>query len=529
MNRQSLEFISRPFPLYMIGDSHSLIFKDLLFKDNQLNQYFITRDRYCPGVVAQNFTDAKRELHHSLQHMLYAEKLLVPYEKGMKPLHSHTSEYAEDLTRAMESHRSEPHLVIFAGELDLRHIFLKQFTLQQDFVLPPDIAVKCSALHTLPSPSNPEIVVYDLVLKLASQILDPLFTGIKQLKAMGFKQLYLHSVPPPTLDDQRFQQVNQFYCSALMRYKSALLFNHLIQKCCQQETIEFIDLWPDVTIDGILSQQFSLDGIHLNKAAAFITVEKVIHALKINHQNTQAARRLYHYSYNQSKAHLQNQPGAIDYQAYSNFVKDGYLSIELDSTKVDNYFNSLEFTLDFCQQHMNLEWIGASTISGIQGLKTAQKTRKQLSILLELLYDYPVKQSIQSCLGTEFRILNFIPMLYQGKASIPIPPDENFIQPEGVLRGFIFADDSEIDSLSFYKKSGLKIDVQIHSAQILILNSEVISIPNFQAGNIQKLTEIFIGCLLPEQSNFGISTHLNYWPVEPLNITKDALEFYQLA
>jgi hypothetical protein len=53
-----LEYIPQPIPIYMIGESHCVVFTDRIFREKRyLNETFIGRCMYLPGVSTHDFVE----------------------------------------------------------------------------------------------------------------------------------------------------------------------------------------------------------------------------------------------------------------------------------------------------------------------------------------------------------------------------------------------------------------------------------------------------------------------------------------
>src|SRR5690348_2724354 len=90
-----LDFAPQPIPLYMIGESHCMIFKDRLFTEtSRLNQTFVTRGLFIPTITAHNFVE-NGALNGEILKVLMGEMLLTGGARGwtaenIRPLHMGT-------------------------------------------------------------------------------------------------------------------------------------------------------------------------------------------------------------------------------------------------------------------------------------------------------------------------------------------------------------------------------------------------------------------------------------------------------
>lgn len=256
-----VEFLARPIPIYIIGDSHVLIYSNLLFQEKKIfKTNFITRSKYCSGLTANNFTDGDGKLNPILLQALSSEFLLDDNEQGVH------------LAGARDVLVNDPTLVFFCGDIDLRYVFLRQLGPTVDFHLPFNV----TDLEQLSSLESPTIIPYALVLEQAKKMLHPLLIGLQKLKTMGFQNVFIHNLPPPTLDEAAYQRLNGYSVPASLRYKATILFNLILEDYANQLELKFLNIWDEVTINNQRNSVFNLDAVHLNKQAAYLSLKKLI-------------------------------------------------------------------------------------------------------------------------------------------------------------------------------------------------------------------------------------------------------------
>ena len=96
-----------------------------------------------------------------------------------------------------------------------------------------------------------------------------MFSGIRTLREIGFQRLFLHSLPPPGLLAATWGK------PVRLRYKITILANQLFAEFCAENDVGFLDIWEDVTTDGLRNMDFDLDDTHLNLASATVTMNRL--------------------------------------------------------------------------------------------------------------------------------------------------------------------------------------------------------------------------------------------------------------
>src|SRR5471032_536714 len=130
----TLSLLGVPYPIHLVGESHTLVFRDLLVRDEASGRLFQTRIRYLPYLLAQNFYYLENHSHNvDLIDALRFEGLL---RANLQPAHSSLD--GATVSGAWMEKRAivAPALVFCVGDLDLHHL-LNQFG-DYDFELPGD-------------------------------------------------------------------------------------------------------------------------------------------------------------------------------------------------------------------------------------------------------------------------------------------------------------------------------------------------------------------------------------------------------
>ncbi|MFC0170190.1 SGNH/GDSL hydrolase family protein [Pseudoduganella danionis] len=304
----NVTLLGTPSPIYLIGESHTLIFRNRLFRANvhQREQLYMTRTRYLPHVLAQNFCNPSvRAYHQDLLDALRAEELL---RADLTP--AHYSLDGATISGAWMEQRAilAPAMVLCIGDLDLHHL-LNQFV-GYDFEL-PDTPIYATDYTLQP-------VAYSTVLAQLEKLLLPFTEGMRHLQAFGFSRMLVHCIPPRSADEAataRWTKVPK-----AVRAKLTVLANQILARACADIGLPFIDTWDILCEHGYLRTEFDLDGTHLTLAAAQISLERIVTLL---HQHTWNAQNVVRYQ------HAQNQAERHGYAAMatSDSVASGQLSL----------------------------------------------------------------------------------------------------------------------------------------------------------------------------------------------------------
>ncbi|MGE3724651.1 MAG: hypothetical protein AB7I41_03815 [Candidatus Sericytochromatia bacterium] len=265
-------FLGRPAPIYMLGDSQCLVFNHLLFEAEHLGRCYslLTQARYCPGLAAHTFANAPEQpqlrLHETILRALLSDCLI---DRENKALYQFESPQAGLLSLLAGRVAASPVLVFFCGSADLVNIFLRHLGNENDFYLPE----QDSLLAGFADPGPRRLFPYETARDYLKDLIAPLFRGLNHLKQLGFDQLYLHDLVPQTPDDDEYARIYGYRCPLKVRSKALLLMNQLLREMADSNQVGWISIWEKVTQNNIRRPEFGLDSIHLNKQAAFLSVD----------------------------------------------------------------------------------------------------------------------------------------------------------------------------------------------------------------------------------------------------------------
>src|SRR5437660_8645091 len=145
-----LDFTAQPVPIYMLGESHCLAFTDRIVREPvYFNETFLLRTIYLPGISSHDFSANNMQ---RVFNAVWDNVLLIGDARGK----SGTLEAAHASSTPLQipnvhtkKPRGVPVLVVFAGEIALRSLFLRQLG-TNDFQLPFEVPF----LDELPMPAG---------------------------------------------------------------------------------------------------------------------------------------------------------------------------------------------------------------------------------------------------------------------------------------------------------------------------------------------------------------------------------------
>lgn len=506
-----LEYVPQPIPIYMIGESHCVVFTDRIFRETKhLGETFITRAMYLPGISSHDFVvDGQM---HRVMGALAAEHLIVGDPRGEQavwvPMHTATNNLHIPSVHSKKP-RGVPVLVVFAGEIALRSIFLRQLG-NADFELP----FEAPYLDELPAPEGAQTVPLQLVFELANRALLPLVDGLTSLYNMGFTSVYLHCVPPPTLDDEEFQNINGFYSPVRLRYKSALFFNRVLKDTCTPRGIRFLDIWDEVTVRGKLNPEFHVDGTHLNVKAAYITLNTLLDSVVNETRAPIAARYAFGYS-----AALEQAGPALPEASHE--VSQALLPAE----SLDGIRAGLDFSLESANDHVRLDWSGSSVGRWSEHILTARPTDAAMHTLYDVLYGSPLARTLRERMRCDYAALSVRPFRAEPHPESKAAGPEQLHRdaaPAGVLRCLVYLSDVDEGSGPFQYRSAsdqLK-DMPGPAGTVLLFDGNAFE--HRWKPPSKTFRDILDISLVPRHPRLGacvVWPGMNSWPVDPYNFS----------
>lgn len=508
----NLRLRARPTPIYVIGDSHSLIFNDLLFEESQLfQQHFITRAKYGSTLNAASYMH-QAHLNPRLLQFLRDENLV---DDQLNAFHCAMSDLAGHVARAMDRARMEPILLFFAGDIDLRSLFLKQIGPRADFVLPflndahPDAGAVAGA----------ELMPYKLARQRVEGLLTPFFKALLTLQKAGFQRLFVHSLPPQTLSDADYARINGYASPLQLRYKATLLFNDVLAQYCQTHQIFWINIWERVTIHGRLNPAYHLDHVHLNRKAAEISMQTLFESLAHSYRSALAPQYLRYREQARRTRPLRQRDAALQERYRQEHV------LRFPAVMPQPLLESLRQSLNYDRdtnnrEHYRLDWVGNALEAYSEHIFAARPTPSVLRQIFEFLFFSPVRTLLENCVGSAFTVscCRFFRTEVTPQAQGPQCFHRDNLPP-GAVRALIYLTDVDQASGPFeYQdpESGDPHCVLGPAGTLLIFDADAVT--HRGSPPTEHTREVIDLVLLPaivEIEQQVIWPGMNHWPVDP--------------
>lgn len=485
----SVEIIGAVTPIHMIGESHSLIFSNMLFRPSGSEESYLCRTRFFSSLRARQYSVGD-ELSDDYVDGLVAEGLL---DRAYRPVH----QYAEpSATFLAGMPLMSPPMVLFAGDLDL-HELLRQVGDQFDFLLPDDPGYGVDPTK--------QIMTYAQVRDHIAGFLAPFCNAVEQLKAASFDRVMIHCLPPRTPDsDLAARWTDGIVIAAPFRAKLTLLANRLLADFCDAAGIGFIDTWPDLTENGYLRPEFELDGVHINRRSAMISLDRIADQLfdrtadnwngvRYGHAATQAKR---------------DQGPSSHPDDDAQWARDGLCHGQVGADFTGKLSADLAYDLHGNAQ-ARPDWSGRPR-AGLSGLSHAEPSETMLADAAALLGEGAPAALLHAGTAHELTVASFRPARYAPDASgiepLPAPPETR--------RALILL--SASDRLTFETLAGEPVPCPALTAGSLVVYDPHRLRPRIAAGpHPLDLIELALSPRLSGQPFRVIWAGLCDWPADP--------------
>jgi len=251
-------------PIYVIGDSHALPYRNLMFRESWTGSWASVHAKYVSGLTAHDFFEpSSGDFHPAVIEFLEFEGLV----RNGKATHLSSDEVDFSIHRASGKAVTPPLLLFTMGCIDVRGAILPVLRDTHDFV--PNFETE------LPLLDRP-LIPWDVIDSMIRQRVDPMIAGLQQLMNAGFNRLYVQLVVPPTRDEARAKQLQGYETPVSIRTKLVMAFNRYLENECKRIGVKTISLWPSLTEGGYLRPDLEVDGVHVPPKAAKWFVEALI-------------------------------------------------------------------------------------------------------------------------------------------------------------------------------------------------------------------------------------------------------------
>ncbi len=273
IDNADLAHIGEAIPYTYLGDSHSGTIGTRVFEDTVTNARIVTRIAGIWRFVARDVLAADDMIGEQLMQTLRRAGAFhsfpsFPPLPGLRPITTVYGRGQQTEYLALTDFANEYPYVLSVGEIDDRYLLERFVADEIDFEVPFDT----TGLERLPEIPSRQTLRVDQATKVMVEAFGPLFRGLKVLRQTGLRSVFLHSIPPPAVDDDDAARVLKHRSPARLRYKIAMFTNFLYEMACRDIGVGFINTWPMVTQGNLLKAEYRLDGLHLNHLHALLSV-----------------------------------------------------------------------------------------------------------------------------------------------------------------------------------------------------------------------------------------------------------------
>ena len=493
-------FVSGATPITFIGDSHTLAYADLVFRD-AADDLVITRANYCRGITASAFLDAGGNLNADVLQALLAAGYVERGPAGLVARHRSGDLHSVQVGIAMQRPRTSPVLVFSIGDLDLKFGFIKEFA-ASDFEL-----AASHGFDPTPFPADVvrERVPFALAASFVRRLLAPYFRGLVVLARLGFEHLYLHALPPQTLDDDAFERINGFRAPARLRYKATRLFNAVLRDFVRDyPEFGLVDTWQRVTGNGVVDPAFHLDDSHLNRRAALLAVEDVLADLGRRNARDVAP----------AVPAATPSPGSA---AGTRFAQDGIFAIDLGRGTAEAVRAGMTFAPDPDGARVRDAWAG-EPLGASRFVTAARPDAAFLDRFGTVIFGGDVGAAIADCVGGPFTVLSLriLKVLAPEDRSLGLPPlFARGEPPAGSIRGILYLTDTSADDepLLFAGRAGAAAHVQPPAGTLVLYDPRRFVHRESRPG--AETVELLFGAVGDGEPPRIVSAGSNhYWPLD---------------
>jgi lysophospholipase L1-like esterase len=251
-------------PVYIVGDSHSLPYRNMVFREKWTGAWVMARSKYIPSLTAHDFFNpATGDFHPEFIGFLEYEGLV----RAGRATHLSMNEVDFAIAKAAGQPVRPPLILIAVGEIDVRGPIMRLLKDTYDFVPP-----FATMLPLLEKPLVPWDVIEDAI----DTRLGPLIAGLQQLVAAGFTRVYVQGVVPPTRNEERIRELQGYDCPVTVRTKLVQAFNRKLGAKCRSMNLTMLERWSELTEDDLLRPEYDFDGVHVPPKGARLYLEALI-------------------------------------------------------------------------------------------------------------------------------------------------------------------------------------------------------------------------------------------------------------
>ncbi|MET4426401.1 hypothetical protein [Bradyrhizobium sp. RT3a] len=250
-------------PVYVVGDSHSLPYRNMIFREKWTNSWVSVHAKYISGLTAYDlFNGETGEFHPGLIQFLEYEGLV----RDGQAVHLSMDEIDFSIAKASGESVKPPLILFTVGDIDIRAAIMPALR-EHDFVPPFETSIPLMDRPLLP---------WDELDELIKRRVAPLIQTLEEMRRAGFNRLYVQGIVPPTRDEKRIVELSGHEYPVSIRTKLVLAFNRHLATECKRINVKLLDLWPQLTEGEYLRPDLELDGVHVPPRAARWFVEALL-------------------------------------------------------------------------------------------------------------------------------------------------------------------------------------------------------------------------------------------------------------
>jgi len=234
----------------------------------------------------------------------------------------------------------------------------------------------------------------------------PLFSLVDLLKKRGCN-IILEGLIPPTSSDELFALLNGYHGSEGLRgvvYKKVDIIMESVMNsiCCPYITYRNCL----ATDQGLLKEEYHLDGIHVSPKALPIIIDVVMNTHSQSEQNNSCWQ---HLGEKRGRQRLNVSRSTEVQRLHSSLANDGITIFQMtdqERSSLAQLKEGLDFSDNVGNKHTRYDWTGNSRVPYSAAVKTAYFSQANLLAARDLFLQGRLRNVLSGCLGFEYSIYN---------------------------------------------------------------------------------------------------------------------------
>ena len=509
--------------LYIVGDSHTLIFKNKYFKDPYTGENYLINQAYIPGFNSENISQ-KGKLHTSLVDFLTINRLMTDDLKSKWNIVDQENVWESSFENNAQY---PPPLIISCGELTLRDKILENIFNFYEFD---------SSTGEIMHKKDHFFTEFNDFCESFFHYFDNIIETLIKIRKAGLVNLSMLALPIPTQNSLSSNKRTKTRDLLEIKIRVTQKVNKYLSKRCSKEQIGFIDIGNKYEDSQKWSSKYHCDGVHLSSIAA----PEIINEFLVHYHNNNMRFSNYE-RYKTLKIIVQNSNQEINfiskYKKYrQEFIKQGITIIDITSLKDSKnlfYDLALNFKANHNLNNINCsrEWTG-NTLENLSEMKRMVPTKEYIEKTYELIFETSLCQIIENCLGYSFSVYNLRPLESPPNHKGDIDGNWHYDGcPDGVYRMIIYLNDViSKDHFPFeYKDLHSKKTKRVigNSGTAFLFDADKLFHRRACHGNVtRKVLDFVIVPRVNSENPILISSGMNNWPIDPFYVNLDKHLYY---